>query len=168
MQVQKPKIEQIKTTITQPKIQRPQPPKTPTVIIPVKPLEVSSVEKVKSLAKSITGDFTVFVRKGGKDVKYVTAKTKEEAVKSLTRKLKGTISASGFVESGGKKLSIGDLGIVNGEFRQSKVDPFRVVQKKGKRLSSKSETSSIQLLRGGGGLLSSSKGRRKKSGFKFF
>jgi len=86
-------------------------------------------------------------------------------VELLTKKLKGTIAASGFIEKGGKRINVKELGITNGEFRVSKLSPYRLVQKKSKRLSTGSETKQLQFFRSSGGLLSSS--RRKKSGFSF-
>ena len=139
-------------------------PKTIPKIIPIK-LLTPSVSKVKELAKAIGEDFDIFVRKAGKDIKIESKGTSKEAVKLLKKKLTGTIAASGFIEKGGKRISVKELGITNGEFRVSKLDSFRVVQRKGKRLSTGSETKQIQYFRSSGGLLGSS--RRKKSGFSF-
>lgn len=102
--------------------------------------------KIKEMGEAL---FAVFTRKGGKDVEIGEFGTKTEAVKGLTRELKGTLRASGFIEEKrtGRKLGFGELDILGGEFRQSKIEPFRIVQRREKRLGTKSEVFSIKAAR---------------------
>jgi hypothetical protein len=86
-------------------------------------------------------DFEVFTRRRGKDVKIGTRKTKKEAQKFLESHLDKTLRASGFIQKGKEKVTPGPLGK---DFRRSKSDPWRIVEKRGSRLDSKSEVSSIQ------------------------
>ena len=115
-------------------------------------------------------EFEIFARKEGQDISIGKVKTEKEAVKILAKKLKTTIAASGFIEKSGQKISVKELGIGGKEFRISKIDPYRLVQKKGKRLGTKQETESIQFFRksGRGGPLLGGKSRRSRNGFNFF
>jgi len=126
-----------------------------------RPREKPSIKKIKlieykqqmnKLAKEIIRteeEFEVFARTKGEDILIGKPKTKKEAVELLLGELKGTIKASGFIEQRGKKLSFEELGLFGGEFERSKVDPFRIVQRKTKRLSTNPETKEIQLFRKG-------------------
>ncbi len=142
--------------------QRPSPPrqKPPRPQKPIKPIKPTSL--VKRLTKKVEeGElFEIFTRKGGKDIKVAKAETEAEAFKKLKKKLKGTLRASGFVEKGGKKVS--PPLFLNGEFRKSKVDPFRVVEKKAKRLRKGTTGKEVQMFRAFG------VGKKKKKSKGFF
>lgn len=106
-------------------------------IIPKKP---KSEEKKKTTTTGI-GFYDVFVRKKGKDIKIGEKRTKKEAKSFLETNLDETLRASGFLEKGGKKVIPKSLGA---DFRRSKKDPWRIIEKRSKRLSSSSEISKIQ------------------------
>jgi len=120
---------------------QPQRPKKPII----KPKPLSSMTKEEKELKTISAldKFKVFVRKLGKDVELGEFATLGEAKKKLKQELLGTLRAGGFVTKGGKKIKL-DLGF---GFRPSKVDPFRIVQKKTMRFGTKSEVKEAQLFR---------------------
>jgi len=91
--------------------------------------------------------FKVFVRKAGADVEFGTFGTKQTARKELFKQLSGTLRASGFIEKGGKKLKVKELGFLGAGFRPSKKDSFRVVQRKEKRLGTSGETEELQFFK---------------------
>lgn len=124
-----------------------QPKKRPEPKRPFKPtfLDLGKGKEKKRTAKGIIGEaFKVFARKKGVDIEVGEARTEEEAFELLGKKLKGTLRASGFVTRAGQKVKPTEFG---SEFRKSKLDPFRVVQKKTKRLSARPETREIQFFR---------------------
>lgn len=86
------------------------------------------------------GDFGVFVRKGGKDVFLTSAKSEEEAFGILFGSLDKTLRASGFVGYKGTKVKPRSLPF---GFRTGKYDPFRVVEKRSRRLNMPTEVSEI-------------------------
>lgn len=122
---------------------RPKPTPPPILSPPLSSLAQRLAKKVEKEPEA----FEIFARKAGKDIKVGKAKTEQEAFKLLKEKLKGTLRASGFVKKGGKKVRPPIL--LNGEFRKSKEDPLRVVQKKTKRLGTFGETKEIQFFRKG-------------------
>ena len=88
--------------------------------------------------------FDVYVRKEGQDIKLGSYKTIKEAKSKLTGTLGQKLRASGFIEVDGKKLKVKALKIFNPQFRTSKVDSFRLVEKKSRRLKrGTQETSEI-------------------------
>ncbi len=138
------------------------PPTFPRVRIPkILPVEPAR-EMLMEVAKGVKEEFEIFTRTMGEDVSIGKAATKEGAVKKLRKKLKGTIRASGFIEEGGERIPFRNLGIFNGEFRQSRIDAFRVVQIKEARLGTPSEVEEIQLFgkAKGGALFRNPKSRR--------
>jgi len=108
--------------------------------IPFQPITIKKTIKEKDISP-FERDFSLFVRKKGKDIKVSSAKTKKEAKKKLKSILDTTLRASGFIEANGKKVLFKDLGA---DFQISKKDPWRIVEKRSKRLSSKKEVSEIQ------------------------
>jgi len=150
---------------------RPQTPKPPTPIIILPPPSDTPARKaIKQLAKEESGDFEVFAKIKGVDTSIGKASTKKKASKLLSKKLKKTLAASGFLKEGGRRLSAAETGLIGGEFRVGKLDVTRVVQKKTARLGTGQETKEIQFFRssnkGGGNLFgSSSKKTKKKSSF---
>lgn len=116
------------------------PTKTPTRI---KLFPKSSKERLIDIAEEIKGDFKVFVRKKGKDVKIGEFGTLPGARTKLQKELKGTLRASGFVETKGRRLKFEEVGLGN-EFEPSKIDFGRIVQKKSRRLGTRPETKEIQ------------------------
>jgi len=115
------------------KVKQPITPKiTPKIKIPIKlPSLLKRLEK-----KAEEGElFEIFVTKKGKEVKLEdTFTTLGLAKKKLLGELGTTLRAGGFITRGGKPIKFGELGMLGGEFRPSKVSPFKVIQKKEKRL----------------------------------
>ena len=137
-----------------------QPTKTKPIELFIQDTTEQTPAKV-ALKKAIKKEFEVFARIEGQDISIGKVKTKEKAVKLLSKRLKKTIAASGFIENNNRILSVQELGLTNGEFRSSRLDFGRVVQKKTKRLGTTQETRQIQYFRktkgGGGNLFGSSK-----------
>jgi len=130
-------------TIT--KTKKPKTPKTPKPKTPIIPLaKTTPTGKEEISMKDILKQFKVFVRKSGKDVELGEFGTLREAKKSLIGELKSTLRASGFVKKGGKKVR---LNLFGREFRRGKEDPFRVVQRKTKRLGTTPEVREIQFFK---------------------
>jgi hypothetical protein len=129
---------------------------------PIPPILDGNIELPKSSNKSISrfinekfGSFDVFVKAFKKDVKVGTFGTQEAAEKFLKSKLKSTLRASGKIVKGGKAIDFGELkSLKTMEFRPSKVERGRVVQKREFRLGSKSEVQEIGFFK---------KGRTKKN-----
>lgn len=146
-------LQQIKTKqVTRQVIQRPTRLRTPAQIKPIKVVPLISVGlgkgKLQRLASKVdTDEFKVFVRKQDKDIELGTFGTKERARTELVKELRGTLRASGFVEKGGKKIKVSELGIVSPEFRIGKRDEFRLVQRKERRLGTRGETKEVQFFR---------------------
>lgn len=117
-------------------------PRTPTIKIPIPKTTGAILEKTKKKVAQ-KGLFSVFVRKKGKDIKILEDETLLKAKKVLKKELKSTLAASGFItksKNNLKKVRV-DLGF---EFAPSKVDPLRIVQKRGFRLGTRSEVLGIQ------------------------
>jgi len=118
----------------------------PTIKIPI----VKSEGFLKSLARKTETEpslFKVFTRKAGQDIEIGKTTTKTEATGLLLKRLKGTLRASGFVTKNEKPLSFKELNILSPEFRPSKKSSFRVVQRKEKRLGTKTEVGEIQFFK---------------------
>lgn len=81
-------------------------------------------------------EYGIFARKKGKDYLVGKKKTKKEARKLLFGELDNTLRASGFIKKGDKKIKVTDL---SKDFRYSKTDPFRVVEKKHARINTPGE-----------------------------
>ena len=93
-------------------------------------------------------NFSVFARKKGKDILVGKTETADQARILLRTELKDTLRASGIIkDKEGKKISPFGFGLTNGEFRLSFKDPKRLVQRKGRRLGTTPETTSIQFFR---------------------
>ena len=82
---------------------------------------------------SDSGTFKAFGRRLGKDIKLGTG-TKEQAEKKLESFLGKTLGASGYIESGGRKLKTEELSLLEKGFKTSKKDSFRIVESKERRL----------------------------------
>lgn len=140
-QSQVTKQTQRQTTKQKYKQQSKQKPKTPKY-----PFKIKLPVPPKTKQQGFTGDgfdeLLVFGRRRGKDILIGKSKTKQRAEKGLRGWLMGGLGASGFAISKktGKKVKL-NLGM---DFRPSKVEPFRVVQKRKKRLGTKSEVFEIQ------------------------
>ena len=112
----------------------------------------------KSTARETLGKlYEAFARTKGEDISLGKFTTKREAEETLSKQLKSTLKASGFVEQAGRKLRATELGLLGSEFTPSKVDIFRIVQRKGRRLSARPEVSEIQFFK--------SKARKRSSFF---
>lgn len=123
-------------------VKPPKPIKTRTPIPPPK----KPTSTMKTIAKAIKEEdgFEVFTRKKGEDISIGKFKTKQKAESALAKELKSTLRASGFISRKGEKIKAEKLGIFGGEFGKSKIDATRIVQKKTKRLGTKSEVFEIQ------------------------
>ncbi len=109
-----------------------------------RPLVIPKKKKKKILEKVkvpfVRGKFTVFVRKNKKDIKFKSFSNKKIARKGLKKRLDETLRASGFiVNPKGRRIK---PKITKG-FRRSKIDPFRIVEVKRRRLDKKSEVREI-------------------------
>lgn len=122
----------------------------PPLPIPKIPVPVITEEKPISkkrkptIAKEISEEFKIFVRKAGKDIKLKTAKpltTPTKARKRLKKELSLSLRASGFiVDSFGKRLT----PKVSKGFRLSKTRPNVLVERRGRRLDSRTEVQAIK------------------------
>ena len=129
-QLQRQASKQLEKQVLKPK---PQPPSKP-----IKKKPDWDFMKTLKQAKKELGDedkFEVFVMKLGKDIKLEEDfATLGRAKKELVGKLRGTLRASGFITKGGKKIKAGELRLFGREFRPSKKDPFRIVERKERRI----------------------------------
>ncbi len=141
--------------------------KQKVTFIPTVPFKEGQLQRIAKQVETKPEKFSVFITKKGKDVKTETFTTKESAVKFLKKELLGTIAAGGFVQENGRKLKVEELGVsqFSGQFRRSRVSPFKLIQRKQKRLSGFGETSQIQILRSQAP--PKKKGKRKKDPFGF-
>jgi len=89
--------------------------------------------------------FEAYGKRRGKDILLGKFRTKIEAALKLKGFLKGTLGASGYIKTAGKKLKFSDIGLDTFEFRPAKKDILRVVQKRGYRLGTRAEVSEIKL-----------------------
>ena len=106
---------------------------------PIKPIPppIPTFSATMKKAKKIVQDkekFGVFVRKQGKDIEVGTYGSLGEAKQKLTGKISGTLRASGYITKGSEKLKASSLGLFGGSYTASKIDKFRVVERKEKRL----------------------------------
>lgn len=104
---------------------------------------VSFSTKGGKVVKTEPGRYLVLVRRFGQDNVIGEATTLEEAKRILRNNLEGTLAASGFIAHKGtsKKVKVNEM--FGGMYAPSKRDVYRVVQRRGKRLSSRSEVSEI-------------------------
>lgn len=120
---------------------------TPKIKIPM----ISPPSKtLQRLAKEVEG-FEAFGFKSG-SAKKVAEGTKEEVAIGLSKFLKKDLAASGFVtEKGtGRKLSFKEIqGLVGSDFRAGIKDPFKIVEKRSKRLRKGGTGKKIQAFRKG-------------------
>jgi hypothetical protein len=109
--------------------------------IKIKPPKIPNNNKIQRLAAQVgTSEFKAFFKKGGKDVALEETFTSKESAKSaLVKKLKGSIAASGFLETGGKKVKVSELGFLGAEFGVGKKEDYRLVQKKERRLTKRGQ-----------------------------
>ncbi len=105
----------------------------PKLKIPVPFKFGEAIKKVTKMVKERPKEFKVFVTKFGKEVEIGIRKTKKEAEKLLRKELFGTLRAGGGIKVEGKKLKAEEIKLDFG-FRKSKVDPFKIVEKKERRL----------------------------------
>lgn len=113
---------------------------------PLIPFKLPSSTSQK-ISKAFGGSgFDIFIRRGGQDIRVATAPTEKQAAGNLAKLLKGSLAASGFVQTGkGQKVNV--LDNLGWEFRPSKREPSRVVQRKQFRLGTGSEIFEIQAAR---------------------
>lgn len=108
--------------------------------------------------KKSEGKYKVYVRRFGEDVLVGTFATLEEAKKFLKKLLETTLRASGFIKLGERPIKIKPFSPA---FRLGKKQPYRIVQKKEKRLGTGFEVKEIQYFR----MQKKGKKRRKKNIF---
>jgi len=123
---------------------KPKPAIQPPIVTP-KPKGLSSGRGLGKISKSTIDKFSVFVREKGKDVQLKEKLGLREAKQLLRKELTGTLRASGYITRG-TELEKVRVNLGQG-FRPSKVDPFRVVQKKRLRLGTRGETKEVQFFR---------------------
>ena len=131
---------------------RPIKPKIPLPKIKI-PTTDTAKDKIEQLRIQM---FEVYGKRFGKDLLLGETTNPIKAKSILKSFLRSTLGRSGFVKSEGKKI---DVSFKSPEFRKSKSDPLRVVQKAKYSLSSGKEQSEIQFFK--------RKSKRKKK-FKFF
>jgi len=123
----------------------------PIYTYPSKPIPISLGKALSQVKKSIAKDegmFEIFTTKAGKDISIGKAKTQEEAELLLKGTLTKTLRAGGFLTKGGKKVRATELKTFGGgEFRLSKASPYKIIEKKGKRLRRKTTGRQIQFFR---------------------
>jgi hypothetical protein len=115
---------------------RPKPVKKPLEPKPIlKPIIIKSDRLTFSDKKKIEDeeDFGVFVRKKGEDIEIGQFGTIKEAKSKLKSELTETLRASGFITKKGKPIDFNG-GTFGTGFRRSKTDPFRIVERKGRRI----------------------------------
>jgi len=101
-----------------------------------------ALKKFRGNKKAQEELFKIFGKRYGKFKELGTAKTKEEAKKKFLKFQVGTLGRSAFIEKGGKKLSIKELGL-NQRFRPSKELRGVIVQKKTNALGTFGERKEI-------------------------
>jgi len=132
---------QITTTITKIESKPPKPPKPPKPSIKI-PFKFGKPEKKKKKKIGLDEDeFEVFVKKRGKDISIGEFGTLEQAKTKLFKELKSTLRASGFIQRGEEKIKVSDW--ISGEFRKAKREPFRIVQKRERRIKTGGEIGEI-------------------------
>lgn len=134
-----PRLRSLARARARKKPRRPRPRKIGIPRFPIPKKKVKKKPKVRLRAPP--SEFGIFVRKRGKDIRIGTRKTRPAARKFLKKRLTTTLRASGFItDKTGKKIR---PKITKG-FRLSKIDPRRIVEKRGRRLDTKSEVKAIQ------------------------
>ena len=115
--------------------------KIPKIKLPEFKLAKLPKKKIKA------SSFKIFVRKMGEDFEIGERETRPEAIKALKKRLDRTLRASGFIKEGQRKLRFEELNAIENQFRVSKKDPFRLVEKRGRRLSTRPEVKEIQFFK---------------------
>jgi len=135
-------LEMLKTggTSLRGSVSRPQNPRFPKILIPL--LEPPSDKRTDNLKDS--PPFKIFGKRFGKDIEIGKAPSQAKAEEKLTQFLKGTLGRSGFITKEGVRVKSRLRGF---EFRPSKVDPFRVVQKRKFSLGTGSEVGELQFFK---------------------
>lgn len=95
------------------------------------------------VVKTEPGRYLILVKRFGTDSVVGEATTLEEAKRILANNLQTTLAASGYVaeKSTRRKVKVSDM--FGGMFTPAKKDYYRVVQRRGKRLSAQSEVNEI-------------------------
>ena len=119
--------------------------------VPTKPVPTTlggALSRVKKVIAKDEGIFEIFTTKAGKDISIGKAGTQEEAESLLKERLVSSLRAGGFLTKSGKKVRATELKTFGGgEFRLSKVSPFKIIEKKAKRLRKKTTGRQIQFFR---------------------
>ena len=148
-QTQKQVQEQAQRQIQQ--LGQPTPTTKPTTFLPPPippPGLPTAIAKAKKAMKEKPEVFEAFTTKFGKEISIGQFRTKPEARKELLAEITTTLRAGGFITKDKKKLRFGELGITSPAFRPSKIDPFKVIEKKEKRIKKGTqEAKEIQFFR---------------------
>lgn len=129
-------------------------------ITPITPISLGqAVSQVTKKVKE-TGGFEAVGIRFGQEVSLLKG-TKKQVTKKLQTFLTSTLGASGFLTQAGKKIKAKETGLLKkAGFRKSKVDPFKIVERKEKRIKKRSqEAIEIQMFK---------KGKKKKKGASLF
>jgi len=107
-----------------------------------------SIKKAKAIAKEKPEIFEAFITKLGKEVSLGKKQTQTEAEQLLKGKIRGTLSAGGFIMKGSKKLKAKELKTFGGgEFRLSKASSFKIIERKERRLRKGTTGKQVQFFR---------------------
>lgn len=159
--IQRSKTDEIFSSSQKTKTGQPRPPKKPQT--PLKPIPPSKQPNlIQRVAKKVSEEpqiFKAFGRVKGEDVELGAFRSKKEAETKLRGFLKGTLGAGGFVKTKEGKIPFSELGLSRDiEFQAGKSDQLRVIQKRERRLGTRSETREIQYFK-----KSSPRGSNKKT-----
>jgi len=137
----------LKTNITtRARINRQPPYKPPKVPIIPFTFDIDSKELMKDILRN---DYKVYTKKAGKEINIGKFENLDIAGDFLKDVLKTELRASGYITKKGKRVSLKGLIMSDKDFRagitKGEKDIFRIVQKRGKRLSSPEEVKSIQI-----------------------
>ncbi len=104
--------------------------------IPKIPIGKKKKDKTEKEVTLKENEYGIFSRTKGKDFLVGKRTTKKKAKNLLFNTLDNTLRASGFIKKGKEKIKIKDFGA---DFKLSKVDPFRIVEKSKSRINTPGE-----------------------------
>jgi len=127
--------------------QQKQPLKQKPLRIKTPPLNIPGSNKMLQRLSSKVGEFEAVGFRGGKPLSLGKFSEKSTAAKELKGFLKGTLSASGYLKKGKKKIRAKDTGLLGLDFRKGKKSSTLVVERKSKRLRKGTTGKQIQFFR---------------------
>lgn len=108
----------------------------------------SLISRLSNKAQEQPEVFEALVTKAGKDISLGKRRSQEEAESLLRGELKGTLRAGGTILKNDKPIRARELkGFGGGEFAVSKINQYKIIQKKEKRLSMRPETKELQMFK---------------------